>query len=266
MKQRLLSAFFGILLFAAVMALGTGVFDAAVLIITEIAIYEITAAVGADKKCAAKYISYMLPVFLLIDVNLSNGKNMGVIAFLYLAVLMTAMLIDRKNTSFDTVCRYFTIVLYVSIAFSYVSLTRHMGLFSTMIIFIGCWVTDSFAYFAGVFFGKHKLAPVISPKKTVEGSIGGILGVTAVTMAYGALLSNIFGYEANLFNAAIMGAVCGVVSQLGDLCASVIKREHKIKDYGNIMPGHGGVMDRFDSIIFVAPAVYYLMSVLPVCV
>lgn len=266
MKQRIISAILGVIVFAAVLLLGETAFDIAVLIISEIAIAEIMTALGEQNNRATRFVTALFPVAVLEDACLTCGAHKGELAFLYLAILMLLMLFDGKRISFDTVCKFFTVALYISIAFSYVTLTRHTenGLANVMLIFIGCWITDTCAYFFGLTFGKHKLAPVISPKKTIEGSVGGVLGVTAITVAYAALCANIIDCKADFLNAAIIGATCGVLSQLGDLCASVIKREHNIKDYGHIMPGHGGVMDRFDSIIFVAPAVYYLIKILPV--
>ena len=126
-------------------------------------------------------------------------------------------------------------------------------------------VTDTCAYFTGLAIGKHKLAPSVSPKKTIEGSIGGVVGVTVILAAYAAVFGNIMdSITANVSAAVCIGLICGVISQFGDLCASVIKRENNIKDFGKIMPGHGGVMDRFDSFIFVAPVVYYFLNSFPI--
>ena len=133
-----------------------------------------------------------------------------------------------------------------------------------LVVLIGSWITDSCAYFAGYFFGKHKLAPEISPKKTIEGSIGGIFGVIVIIAAYAIVAGHIMNKSVNIYSAIVIGLIAGIVSQFGDLCASIIKREHNVKDFGNIMPGHGGVMDRFDSLLFVAPTVYYIVKFFPI--
>ena len=112
--------------------------------------------------------------------------------------------------------------------------------------------TDIMAYFSGFLFGKHKLCPKISPKKTIEGSIGGTLGSV--------ILSGLFGYffaPEVLVHCLIIGVLGGIVSQFGDLTASIFKRKMGIKDYGNLIPGHGGILDRFDSVLFTGPMVYY---------
>ena len=122
------------------------------------------------------------------------------------------------------------------------------------IIILSAFGTDIFAYFSGYFFGKHKLCPKISPKKTVEGSIGGIVGAVLLCGIFGAVF--IKGY---LIHCLILGALGGVFSQFGDLSASIFKRKMGIKDYGNLIPGHGGILDRFDSVLFTAPLVYYYL-------
>jgi phosphatidate cytidylyltransferase len=131
-------------------------------------------------------------------------------------------------------------------------------------VVIAAFGSDIFAYFTGYFLGKHKMAPNLSPKKTIEGSIGGIIGVMLIIVAYAYVAGNIMKVSVNIYSAIAVGFIAGIVSQFGDLCASIIKREHNVKDFGNIMPGHGGVMDRFDSLLFVAPAVYYILKFFPI--
>ena len=129
------------------------------------------------------------------------------------------------------------------------------GEYIYMLVFIGSWVTDTFAYFCGMLFGrggKHKLIPDVSPKKTVEGSIGGIVFCIIGMIIFGIVVEAISSYEANLLALALAGLVISVVAQIGDLLMSVIKRTYGIKDYGKLFPGHGGVLDRFDSILAVS--------------
>ena len=113
-------------------------------------------------------------------------------------------------------------------------------------------MTDIFAYFCGLAFGKHKLIPDVSPKKTVEGSIGGIIFCAIGYIVYGIIVSRVFDVEMNIFALGIFGLIISVVAQIGDLSASLIKREFGVKDYGSLFPGHGGVLDRFDSVIAVS--------------
>jgi phosphatidate cytidylyltransferase len=130
-------------------------------------------------------------------------------------------------------------------------------------VLMGSWGCDVFAYFTGVLFGKHKLIPEISPKKTIEGSIGGIVFATLGFLLLGFIMSKTGDASPNYIVLSVAGILCSVVSQIGDLIASLIKREHGIKDYGNIFPGHGGVLDRFDSILAVAPVLYIICVFFP---
>ena len=135
-----------------------------------------------------------------------------------------------------------------------------------MILFVlfSAWFGDSGAFFVGTFLGKHKLCPTISPKKTVEGLVGGIVTV-GVVMAITLVVYNVFGLTEHQLNYAVLiplSMTASLVGVVGDLSASVIKREHNVKDFGNIMPGHGGVIDRFDSVIFVAPFLYVALTYL----
>lgn len=136
------------------------------------------------------------------------------------------------------------------------------GQFLVLLPLIAAWGSDTCALFAGMAFGKHKLAPVVSPKKTVEGAIGGVVGATALMMLVVFLMNRYAGLDIHYAGAAVMGAAGAVIGQIGDLSFSIIKRQTGIKDYGHIFPGHGGVLDRFDSVIFVAPVIELVLRVL----
>ena len=138
------------------------------------------------------------------------------------------------------------------------------GRFYILIPFVLAFLSDTGAYFAGLKFGKHKLAPVISPKKTIEGVVGGVFGAILGMVIYCIILQNCFGFQVNYFYAVLYGILGSAAGVFGDLCFSVIKRQTQIKDYGNLFPGHGGILDRFDSMMVVAPLVEILMMLLPV--
>lgn len=152
-------------------------------------------------------------------------------------------------------------IIYVGVMISAVYHTRMLpfGIYLVWLIFVCSWGSDTCAYCVGVLFGKHKLAPVLSPKKSIEGAIGGIIGSSLIALIYGIVL-----WKLDLIHLSTIGiwvfiaAVGSVFSQIGDLAASGIKRNFEIKDYGNLIPGHGGIMDRFDSVFFTAPFVFYL--------
>ncbi len=150
--------------------------------------------------------------------------------------------------------------LYVPLMLSFVYRVRALehGIFTVWLIFLASWVCDTCAYLTGMAIGKHKLAPVLSPKKSIEGAIGGILGsvLAGFLYSYFVLEKQMPG---TLIGILIVCAVGAVVSQTGDLAASAIKRNHEIKDYGHLIPGHGGILDRFDSVIFTAPMIFFLI-------
>lgn len=184
---------------------------------------------------------------------------------LFLMLLMTVYVVTFPKYSTEQITVSFFGLFYLAVMFSYVYQVRSLadGRFLVWLILISSWGCDTCAYCAGMLFGKHKLAPVLSPKKTVEGAIGGVLGAALLGFLYGLLIrgrmTEIFEPE---FVSAAACAVAAVISQIGDLAASAIKRNHNVKDYGHLIPGHGGVLDRFDSMIFTAPAVYFAVLIL----
>ena len=151
-------------------------------------------------------------------------------------------------------------MFYVAVMLSYIYQTRNLpgGIFSVWLVFVCSWGCDTCAYCVGMLIGNHKLAPILSPKKSIEGGIGGILGAALIGVLYGLAINYWGNAAADILEYAIIGAVGGAISQIGDLAASAIKRYHNIKDYGKLIPGHGGILDRFDSVIFTAPIIFYL--------
>jgi phosphatidate cytidylyltransferase len=158
----------------------------------------------------------------------------------------------------------------VIIPYLFSALTRIMimdtGRYFIMLPFVVAFASDAGAYFAGVTLGKHKLCSIISPKKTVEGLIGGLLLAAVCTVIYGLILQFGFGFKVNYFFVVIYGLIGSLGGVFGDLSFSVIKRQTNIKDYGYLIPGHGGILDRFDSVIVVAPLIEALLLLLPMAV
>lgn len=184
---------------------------------------------------------------------------------LTLIVFMLIYVFTFPKYEFVNIAYAFTGFVYVVIFMSFTFLIRCLsnGQFVFWLIFISSWVCDTFAYLVGMTIGKHKLAKILSPKKSIEGAIGGIAGSILVAFLYGYFIEHrLLG---GINHASIYMIICAfgaIVSQIGDLTASGIKRNHEIKDYGQLIPGHGGILDRFDSVIFVAPAIYLLAVIL----
>ena len=157
-------------------------------------------------------------------------------------------------------------VTYIVSSFTAVTLVRYMmyGEILYLFVFLCAWMSDASAYFVGTFLGKHKLIPKISPKKTVEGAIGAVICTTLACIGFGAIVEALRpDVVANYVVLGVLGAVLSVISQMGDLWASLIKREYNVKDYSNLIPGHGGVFDRFDSVLSVCTVLLIVCSVIP---
>ena len=145
-------------------------------------------------------------------------------------------------------------MVYVAVMLSFIYLTRSLpdGKFLVWLIFLCSWGCDTCAYCVGMLIGKHKMAPVLSPKKSIEGAVGGVAGAALLGVIYAAAT------QGKMAEYALICAVGALISMVGDLAASAIKRNQNIKDYGKLIPGHGGILDRFDSVIITAPVIYYL--------
>lgn len=191
------------------------------------------------------------------------AKNLNAFFYILLLYLFCRIIFDRTNCHIEDMAYTLFGIVYIPFLLSFAIMTRNLerGFEFIWLVLIGSVMTDIFAYFVGVTMGKIKIIPHISPKKTVEGSIGGAIGCMLIMIIYGAIIMNRAGVAPiPLYHFAIMGFLCGVVAQLGDWAASAIKRNAGIKDFGNLIPGHGGIMDRADSIIFVSPLVYIYVS------
>lgn len=203
----------------------------------------------------AAYI--LLTAYYLIN---NNFEAMMYILVVATFLLLIVPVIDLEYTFIDVSLTLLGFV-YAGILFSTVYLVnaKSNGSYLVWLVFISSWLSDTAAYYSGKFFGKHKLCPKVSPKKTVEGSIGGLLGATLFCGIFGIIL-NRYVYIMPLYHYFIIGALCGVFGQFGDLVASSVKRYVGIKDYSNLIPGHGGILDRFDSIIFSATVIFYYLT------
>ncbi len=222
--------------------------------------YEMLHCLGLEKNIAISLPAYILAVGLPVGARyITNGMFMQY-AFVAIAIcflwMLAAYTFSKGKVTLEQAGGAATGCVYVAVAFTAIILLRDIadtGKYVYMFIFIGAWITDIFAYFTGMLFGKHKLIPEISPKKTIEGSVGGTLFCAVAFVVYGVIL-DLIGADVSLNYVALIvgGLLAAIVSQIGDLMFSAIKRSRGIKDYGKIFPGHGGVLDRFDSALAVA--------------
>ena len=191
---------------------------------------------------------------------------LGIMVFVM--ILFTEMMADHVKVNFEIVCLCLMAGLVVPYLLSSLIriLTLKIGKYMVLVPFIVAFSSDAGAYFAGKFYGKHKLAPVVSPNKTIEGVFGGLLGSVLCMMVYAVILHLGFRFRVNYGLAALYGLAGAMVGVVGDLCFSAVKRQTGIKDYGNLIPGHGGVLDRFDSLVTVGPLMEALLVLIPFAV
>ncbi|MBQ8188018.1 MAG: phosphatidate cytidylyltransferase [Clostridia bacterium] len=267
MKTRIITAIVAIIIFLPVCIFSdTWFYPTAMAILCTVGVYEMLSCVGMFKTPAVSVPSILLAVAMPMIPLFSDESTLilelGCIIG-YLVLTFTADVFARGKLDYTVTSSAFRGVLYVSLSFTCMTLLREEGEYLYLLTFIGPWVSDSFAYFTGRFFGRHKLIPEVSPKKTVEGSIGGIVFAALSFVIYGIIIQKFFApeIELNYVMLALSGAIVSVISQIGDLAASVIKRRFEVKDYGWIFPGHGGVIDRFDSVILTAPVLYILTQI-----
>ena len=203
--------------------------------------------------------------YVLMSLDFEKYGMMGVI--ISFMMFMFVYVFTYPKFKAEQVMPAFFAIVYVGVMLSYVYQTRMLdgGKFHVWLIFLCSWGCDTCAYAVGKLLGKHKLAPVLSPKKSIEGAVGGVAGAALIGFLYawGLQKAGVTAISDDAIWAfPLISGVGAVLSQLGDLAASGIKRDHNIKDYGRLIPGHGGIMDRFDSVIVTAPLIYYLCIIL----
>lgn len=229
-----------------------------VFLLSLMAMWEFYKALGNKEFKPLSIAGYaLLIIYYLIN---NNFENMMYILVAATFILLIVPVIDLRYTFIDVALTILGFI-YAGILFSTVYLVnaKTSGAFLVWLIFIGSWLSDTSAYYSGRLFGKHKLCPKVSPKKTIEGSLGGLVGATLFCGIFGIIVSR-YTTVMPILHYFLIGAVCGIVGQFGDLVASSIKRYVGIKDYSNLIPGHGGILDRFDSIIFSGAAVFYYLT------
>jgi phosphatidate cytidylyltransferase len=258
LKIRVLSAILGIPLILFVLyfrGLSLYLFTAAVSIV---GLFEYFRAMNNISIKTNKPIGYLAVIiyYLMFLMPLAIDRP-GFLVMFSVMMLFTNEIITQKHNITEISITLLGII-YIPFLFSHLLFIEKLqyGNIILWLPFLTAWFTDTFAYFVGISMGRVKLCPGISPKKTVEGALGGIAGSLILTTVAG-LIINTFGIDIAIIHFAITGFLCGIASEFGDLAASYIKRYTGIKDFGNLIPGHGGILDRFDSILFTAPLVYY---------
>ncbi|MBK0347388.1 phosphatidate cytidylyltransferase [Aerococcaceae bacterium zg-ZJ1578] len=251
MRVRTLSAVIGLAIFIPFILLGNQYFAFAIFVLAVVGLFEIARMkhipyfnlIGVVATLALTLI-VLPPYYTLSWITLTNSQFLFYLCGMALLIMMVYR---YKNLNFENVSLLMFGALYVGFGFRFIIVIRDMGLGTLMYLFFVIWATDIGAYLVGRFFGKRPLAPEVSPNKTVEGSLGGVI----IAMLVGILFSRIVNPNLGLVEHVwLLSAILSIVGQFGDLVESSLKRHFGVKDSGNFLPGHGGVLDRFDSLIF----------------
>lgn len=263
LKTRVISAIIGLPLILSVLFFGGKLLILLFFLLSIIGLYEYFNAFKNIGFKLSTWVGYLgtIAYYFLIILNKNSVVSFSLILFIII-ILLFFDTIKRNSTIIEAALTILGMV-YIPCMFSNIIFLQNgiNGKALVWLPFLTAWLSDTFAYFTGITFGKNKLYPKISPNKTIEGSLGGIVGSTTSSLIAGIIFNNL-GFSMPIIHYGIIGILSGVMGQIGDLFASSIKRFCKVKDYGNIIPGHGGILDRFDSILFTAPTVYFYFAFL----
>ncbi|MEK5058760.1 MULTISPECIES: phosphatidate cytidylyltransferase [unclassified Paenibacillus] len=259
MKQRVITGIVAGVFFLGFAILGGTWYNLLILLMSLIGLYEFIRMTGVSPFGGTAFIGY-IGVLILVFPSILTGLDISLshiqIIWLLMLLFLTATVTTKNKLTVQTAALMFIGVVYVGIGFYYIAATRQLedGLFWTFMILVSIWGSDAGAYFVGKTIGKHKLWPVISPNKTIEGAVGGIVIAVIISIGFALLSDGIVGVG----NAVLIGLSSAIIGQMGDLVQSAYKRVYGIKDSGSLLPGHGGILDRCDSWIFVFPFVHML--------
>lgn len=275
MKQRVLSGVvIAVVAISVLLLMNTVVFPIVWTVLAVMAVYEIEKVTQIKNKALVVLSLAFSALFCLNECFGFAEVSYSAVLAVYVLIMLTVMLIGYDITKFEHVAVAFFASVAVPFAFSIFVYLRDInlhsdgkfskteGVYLILLVLVCSWLTDVFAYFTGRAFGKHKLCPKISPKKTVEGAVGGII-IPAVINIIVLAVFNRFFFDSTVipyWAMLIISPVLSIASMLGDLSASTIKRNFGVKDFSNLIPGHGGIMDRFDSCLFVLPAIYVIVN------
>lgn len=255
-KTRLISGIVLVIIALATIISGSWILFFTLLAVSLIGMRELykVMRVSDEHVTVLELVGYLGAVLYYIAMKADFG-NYGTMAIIISMILILFVYVfGYPKYHAEQVMAAFFGVVYVAVMLSFIYLTRSLpdGKFLVWLIFLCSWGCDTCAYCVGMLIGKHKMAPVLSPKKSIEGAVGGVAGAALLGVIYAAAT------QGKMAEYALICAVGALISMVGDLAASAIKRNQNIKDYGKLIPGHGGILDRFDSVIITAPVIYYL--------
>ncbi|MGL4548913.1 phosphatidate cytidylyltransferase [Eubacterium aggregans] len=257
MRKRILTAVVGLPLLFAMLYFGGIYLFITCVVLTSIGLWEYAKAVNRRLDCKIRFpFLFILGILILCFMKLDYAMVLPLLAVCFIAVFCTEVFLGKAD-----VYRWMASVVglvYIPMMFGFLLLfdTVPSGRCYLWMVFVIAFITDTAAYFTGMAIGKTKLAPKISPKKTVTGAVGGVVFSAIAMVIYGLILQYNFNFILPIYMYIVLGVVGSIAGQCGDLTASMLKRKMDIKDFGKCLPGHGGILDRFDSILFIIPIVY----------
>ena len=259
-KTRLLSGIVLVILALFLIISGHEILLFATLAISCIGMFELYRVFKMEKTVLAG-VGYLAAIVYYCNLQWKFLPDLMILFMAFLILLMFVFVFAYPKFHADQVMAAFFGLFYVAIMLSYVYQIRTLerGLYLAFLVFLCSWGCDTCAYCVGMLIGKHKMSPKLSPKKSVEGAVGGVAGAALLTALYCFIFRSPMHLErGEIVILAVIAAIAGLISMVGDLTASAIKRNYDIKDYGKLIPGHGGILDRFDSMIITAPIIYFL--------
>ncbi len=259
-RTRLISAFVLVALGLAIIIPGGPVLLVSTALISLIGYFELMRVFKIQGKAPA-ILGYIFTAVYYADLYFKFYPYLELLIVVFLILLLFVYVFTFPKYHADGIMAAFFGVFYVTVMLSFIYQTRMMkhGLYIVWLIFLCSWGCDASAYVIGKLFGRHKMAPVLSPKKSIEGAVGGVAGSFLFTLLYGFVFKPQLEVTVpEIIILCLISSVGALISMVGDLAASAIKRNYDIKDYGHLIPGHGGILDRFDSVIITAPIIYYL--------
>ena len=256
-KTRLLSGIVLVIVLIATVGYGGNILFFLLLAVSLIGMTELYKVVEAEQTLLG-VVGYLAAAFYYRLLYVGEMEHLMMLSILFLVLLMAVYVFSFPKYRAEQVMTVYFGLFYVAMMLSFVYQTRMLpdGGVVVWLIFLSSWGCDTCAYCVGMLIGKHKMAPVLSPKKSIEGAVGGVVGAAALGAIYAAVT------HGPVVEYAVICAVGALISMVGDLAASAIKRNRGIKDYGKLIPGHGGILDRFDSVIFTSPIIFYLAKML----
>lgn len=267
MKTRVISSIIGLpILIGIIMSKNIAIIGGAILVLMIIGLVEFYKAFeGFDMKFGG--IGIIFSSIYLISITLNSTSRLGRYIFFFALFLIFYGIIFYKKQNLKNIAVTLISFFYVSYMLSFIVLIANLKDYGSILVglvFVVAWSADTFACLVGQRIGKHKLTPVVSPNKSVEGFVAGIVGSSLLACLYGLIVLKFTNVNINNFlvMCIIAGATGSIVAQFGDLTASLIKRTNGVKDFGKLIPGHGGVLDRFDSVILTAPFIYYIFTMI----